>query len=52
MTKFIDQYRSAYGVEPICKHRPIAPATYYSHAAQRRDPERRSPRAKRDAALT
>ena len=51
MTAFIDQYRSAYGVEPICEVLPIAPATYYEHDARRRDPERLPARAKRDAAL-
>ena len=51
MTAFIDQYRSAYGVEPICKVLPIAPSTYYEHAARRREPERSSARAKRDAEL-
>jgi transposase InsO family protein len=30
---------------------PIAPSTYHEHAAQRRDPERMSERAKRDAVL-
>ena len=29
MTAFIDQYRSAYGVEPICKLLPIAPSTQH-----------------------
>lgn len=51
MTRFIDQYRSSYGVEPICEQLPIAPATYYEHDARRREPERMSARAKRDAAL-
>src|SRR3972149_2540789 len=51
MTAFIDQYRSAYGVEPICKILPIAPSTYYEHAARSREPTRLSARAKRDAAL-
>jgi putative transposase len=52
MTAFIDQYRSAYGVEPICKVLPIAPSTYYEHAARVREPERLSARAKRDAELS
>ncbi len=51
MTSFIDEYRSAYGVEPICDVLPIAPATYYEHDARRREPERLPARAKRDAAL-
>jgi putative transposase len=51
MTSFIDQYRSAYGVEPICKVQPIAPSTYHEHAARRREPGRMPARARRDAAL-
>jgi putative transposase len=52
MTLVIDQYRSAYGVEPICKVLPIAPSTYHEHAARRREPGRMPVRARRDAALT
>jgi transposase InsO family protein len=51
MTAFIDDNREADGVEPICKVLPIAPSTYYRHAAQRADPGRRSARAQRDAEL-
>jgi hypothetical protein len=51
MTAFIDQYRSAYGVEPICKMLPIAPSTYYEQAARLREPERMPARTKRDAEL-
>ena len=51
MIGFIDDHRKAYGVEPICRVLPIAPSTYHEHAAQRRDPERMSDRAKRDEAL-
>lgn len=51
MIAFIEHHREAYGVEPICKVLPIAPSTYYDHAAKRRDPTRRSARAKRDATL-
>ena len=29
-------HRDAYGVEPICQVLPIAPSTYYAHAARRR----------------
>src|SRR5690606_39227626 len=46
-----DDYREAYGVEPICKVLPIAPSTYHDHVARRRDPARLPARAKRDAAL-
>lgn len=51
MIAFIDDHRERYGVEPICKLLPIAPSTYYAHAACHADPSRRSRRAKRDAAL-
>jgi putative transposase len=51
MTRFIDQYRSAYGVEPICKLLPIAPSTYYERVCRREHPETAPPRVKRDAAL-
>jgi putative transposase len=51
MIAFIDEQRKQYGVEPICRVLPIAPSTYHEHAAQRRDPERMSARAKRDEVL-
>ena len=51
MVAFIDTHREAYGVEPICKVLPIAPATYYEHARRRRDPARRPARTVRDEAL-
>jgi transposase InsO family protein len=51
MTAFIDQYRSAYGVEPICEQLPIAPATYYEQLRRRDNPETAPPRVKRDAVL-
>ncbi len=51
MIAFIDDHREAYGVEPICKALPIAPATDYDHLAKRRDATRRSARTQRDAAL-
>ena len=51
MIAFIDDHRDAYGVEPICRVLPIAPSTYYLHAARRADPSRLSARAKRDAVL-
>jgi putative transposase len=52
MKAFIDEHRDVYGVEPICKVLPIAPSTYYAHAARQAAPEKRSDRAKRDEALT
>ena len=51
MTKFIDQHRERFGVEPICAVLPIAPSTYFAHAARRADPNLRSERARRDAEL-
>lgn len=51
MKAFIDQHRDVYGVEPICKVLPIAPSTYYLHAAGETDPAQRSARAQRDERL-
>ena len=51
MVEFIEEHRVDYGVEPICTMLPIAPATYYKHAACKRDPGLRSARAKRDDEL-
>jgi transposase InsO family protein len=51
MIAFIEDHRKAYGVEPICRVLPIAPSTYHEHAAKRREPARRSERAKRDEML-
>ena len=51
MTAFIDQYRSAYGVEPICKLLPIAPSTYYSQVRRRGHPQTEPPRVRRDREL-
>jgi transposase InsO family protein len=51
MIAFIDDHRGAHGVEPICKVLPIAPSTYHAHVAERRDPAKRSARARQDAAL-
>jgi transposase InsO family protein len=51
MTAFIEERRAEYGVEPICRVLPIAPATYYEHRARRLDPCRRPERAKRDDEL-
>ena len=44
MIAFIEDHRPVYGVEPICHVLPIAPSTYYEHAARRRDPTPRTPR--------
>lgn len=51
MKAFIDEHRSVHGVEPICKVLPIAPSTYYEHAARERDPARAPERVQRDVAL-
>ena len=48
MTGFIDENRSVFGVEPICRVLAIAPSTYYARAAVARDPDLASDRAKRD----
>lgn len=39
------------GGDPICKHLPIAPSTFYNHMAKRANPDLLSDRAKRDTAL-
>lgn len=52
MKSFIDDHRDVYGVEPICKVLPIAPSTYYLHAARKANPSLRSARAKRDERLS
>jgi hypothetical protein len=44
MVQFIDDHRTAYGVEPICRVLPIAPSTYFRHKAQQADPRRCSAR--------
>ncbi len=46
MSRFIDEHRDRFGVEPICTMLQVAPSTYY--AAKRRPP---SARALSDAAL-
>ncbi len=46
MTRFIDEHRATFGVEPICRTLGIAPSSYY--AARARRP---STRAVRDAQL-
>ena len=52
MVTFINDHRAVYGVEPICRVLPIAPSTYYTHAARLADPKLMPARAKRDASLS
>ncbi len=51
MIAFIDERKDDFGVEPICKVLPIAPSTYFEHAARKADPALRSERAKTDEVL-
>ena len=48
MIAFVDDHRSAYGVEPICRELPIAPSTYHAEIARRTDPAKAPPRVRRD----
>jgi len=52
MTAFIAEHRDHYGVEPICKVLPIAPSTYYQHAARQRDRTLQPRRMQRDDVLS
>ena len=51
MISFVDEYRSAYGVEPICRVIKIAPSTYHAHTHRRANPDTAPPRVKRDTVL-
>jgi putative transposase len=51
VTGFVDEHRSTYGVEPICKMLPIAPSTYYEQKARQADPSRLPAREQRDMVL-
>jgi putative transposase len=51
MIAFIADHRQVYGVEPICKVLPVAPATYHAHAARPVDPGRLPARARSDMVL-
>ena len=48
MIAFIEEHREVFGVEPICRVLPIAPATFHRHAAIARNPELTSDRARQD----
>jgi transposase InsO family protein len=52
MVMFIDTHRANYGVEPICRQLPIAPATYYEYKAREVDPTRLPARTQRDMGLS
>ncbi len=51
MIAFIDDHRTAYGVEPICRVLRIAPSTYHACAAVRADPAKSSARSRSDGEL-
>jgi putative transposase len=51
MISFVDEYRSAFGVEPICRVLRIAPSSYHRHASRRANPDTAPARVKRDAVL-
>ena len=40
MTRYIDQNKATFGIEPICRLLPIAPSTYYE--ARSRPPSARN----------
>jgi len=51
MVSFIIEQQGVHSVEAICRQLPIAPSTYYEHAARRRDASRLPERSRRDARL-
>ena len=51
MVKLIDDHRDEFGVEPMCRELPLAPATYYEHRRRRLAPELRPRREKSDEEL-
>ena len=51
MFRYIEEHKDRFGVEPICKQLPIAPATYYELKARERDPARLPARARGDVEL-
>ena len=51
MIDFIEEHRDDIGVEPVCRHLPIAPSTFYDRMAKRGNPELLSGRARRDKVL-
>ncbi len=51
MIRFIDENRTDYGVESLCKNIQIAPSTYYETKSRQSDPDREPPRLKQDHIL-
>lgn len=51
MVRYIDEHKSRFGVEPICRELPIAPSTYYEQVAREQDPSRLPARVKHDREL-
>lgn len=51
MTAFIDEHRTTYGVESICRVLPIAPSTYHLCKAREADPSLLPARTRRDGHL-
>lgn len=51
MVRFIDEYRTAYGVESICRQLPIAPSQYYEAKRREFEPDRVPARTQSDAQL-
>jgi transposase InsO family protein len=51
MVRYIDDHKGRFGVEPICRVLPIAPATYYEQKAREVDSSRQPDRWHRDAWL-
>jgi len=49
MIAFIEDHRTTFGVEPICRVLPIASSSFHAHRAVAREPGRASARAKSDA---
>ncbi|MBP2309162.1 hypothetical protein J2849_005592 [Azospirillum melinis] len=52
MIAFIDAHCAVHGGEPICRVLPIAPSTYYAHAARTADPAKAPARSRSDAELS
>lgn len=51
MVAFIDEHRSEFGVESICRQLPITPSAYCEQKARERDPALVPARRRLDAVL-